>query len=66
MKSEWPMRVDIEDRKNGRFGITFAFATDEIDPLCDLLQLIKKDQEQHFHVSSDYKGSGGVGDIFLF
>jgi hypothetical protein len=31
-----------------------------------LLQELKADPEQHFHISSDYKGTGGVGDIEVF
>ncbi len=38
----------------------------EIDRLISLLQQLKSDTEQHFHISSDYKGSGGVGDIEVF
>jgi len=60
------MKADIEDWKNGWFGIELGIAPDEIDRLCDLLQMLKKDQEQHFHISSDYKGTGGIGDITVF
>jgi hypothetical protein len=28
--------------------------------------MIKDDHEQHFHISSDYKGAGGIGDIEIF
>jgi hypothetical protein len=38
----------------------------EIDALIQALLLIRDDSEQHFHLSSDYKASGGLGDIEVF
>lgn len=60
------MRVTLEDWKNGWFGIEVAVSPPEIDRLIALLQELKTDPQQHFHISSDYKGSGGVGDIEVF
>jgi hypothetical protein len=60
------MRVSLEDWKNGWFGIELSIAAPEIDRLISLLQELKADPEQHFHISSDYKGIGGVGDIEVF
>lgn len=60
------MRVDLDDWKNGWFGIGLAIAPSEIDRLISLLQELKADPDQHFHISSDYKGAGGVGDIEVF
>jgi hypothetical protein len=28
--------------------------------------MIKADPEQHFHLSSDFEGNGGVGDIEIY
>jgi len=28
--------------------------------------MLKQDTEQHFHISSDYKGTVGVGDITFY
>lgn len=60
------MHVKIEDWKNGWSGISVGIDPDEIDRFIELLKMIKEDREQHFHVSSDYKGTGGVGDIEIF
>ena len=57
------MHVAIEDWKNGWSGISVGIDPDEIDRLIELLKMIKEDPDQHFHISSDYKGIGGVGDI---
>ena len=60
------MHVKIEDWKNGWSGISVGIDPDEIDHFIDPLKMIKDDPEQHFHISSDYKGTGGVGDIEIF
>lgn len=60
------MHVKIEDWKNGWSGISVGIDPDEIDRFIELLKMIKDDREQHFHISSDYKGAGGVGDIEIF
>ena len=56
----------IKDWKNGWFGVELGFDLDEIDALIELLQMIKKDPEQHFHMSSEHRGDGGLGDIEVF
>jgi len=55
--------VETEEWKNGWFGINLFVAPAEINRLIDLLRVLGQDPDQHFHISSDYKGSGGVGDI---
>jgi len=60
------MRVKIEDWKNGWSGISVGIDPDEIDHFIELLKMIKEDPEQHFHISSDCKAAGGVGDIEIF
>ena len=57
------MHVEIEDWKSGWSGLRIGIDPIEIDRLIELLVLIKNDPEQHFHISSDYKSIGGVGDI---
>ena len=57
------INVKLEDWKNGWFGISMGIDSDEIDRLIELLKMIKGDPDEHFHLSSDYKGTGGVGDI---
>jgi hypothetical protein len=59
------MHTKLEDWKNGWFGIEFAIRPEEIDGLIRQLEMLKSDHEQHFHIGSDYKGQGGVGDITI-
>ena len=56
------MRAEIDDWNNGWYGVSLALSITEIDRLIELLTNISKDPVQHFHISSDYAGSGGVGD----
>ena len=60
------MYADIEEFETGWYGIGIGISIQEIDTLIDLLQMIKSDPEQHFHISSEYKGQGGVGDIEVY
>lgn len=57
------MHVKLEDWKNGWYGVRLGVAPQEIDRLIKLLTMIKNDPEQHFHISSEYTGTGGIGDI---
>jgi hypothetical protein len=57
------MNAELEDWKNGWFGLRLSLAPSEIDRLIELLQSIRTDPEQHFHVSSQYRAAGGLGDI---
>lgn len=60
------MQAKIEDWKNGWSGIQLGIHRREIDALIQSLTMIRDDPEQHFHLSSDYKASGGLGDIEVF
>jgi hypothetical protein len=60
------MRTELEDWKNGWVGVQLGLAPNEIDRVIELLALLKRDPEQHFHLSSDYRGTGGVGDITIY
>ena len=57
------MRGEIENWNNGWYGVSLGLSIAEIDRLIELLTNIRNDPEQHFHISSDYVGSGGLGDI---
>jgi hypothetical protein len=57
------MHVEMEDLGTGWYQIYMAIKPTELDSLIELLQLLKNDQTQHFHLSSDYEGEGGIGDI---
>lgn len=60
------MHVKIKDWKNGWSGISVGIDPDEIDHFIELLKMIKEDPEQHFHICSDYRGPGGIGNIEIF
>ena len=60
------MHTKLGDWKNGWFGVELGIAPDEIDALIAQLSMLKKDHEQHFHISSDYKEAGGVADITVY
>ena len=59
------MEAELEDWKNGWFGLRLAASPREIERLISLLQRLLNDPDQHFHIGSDYKASGGLGDIEL-
>ena len=60
------MRAELEDRKNGWSGVQLGIHLSEIDALIASLIMIRDDPDQHFHLSSDYKASGGIGDIEVY
>lgn len=57
------MRATLENWKNNWFGLSLELNPQEIDRLIVLLQKLKADPEQHFHLASDYKADSGIGDI---
>ncbi|WP_156087776.1 hypothetical protein [Lysobacter sp. Root667] len=56
----------IENWNNGWYGIGLGLSRPEIDRLIGLLTKLREDPEQHFHISSDYVGAGGIGDIEVY
>ncbi len=59
------MHARLEDWKNGWYGLELGLSEAEINTLIHRLLDLKRDQEQHFHLSSDYAGEGGIGDIVI-
>ena len=57
------MRASLEDWNNGWVEVEVSLSASDIDRLIALLQMIKADPEQHFHATSNFSGSGGVGQI---
>jgi len=57
------MRMTLEDWKNGWVGVDLQLSVPEIEELIGLLRMIQSDADQHFHLSSDFAGEGGVGEI---
>jgi hypothetical protein len=60
------MHVQLTDWKNGWSGVEIGLNPREIDLLIERLTMLKNDHDQHFHVSSDYKVPGGIGDIEIY
>ncbi|CAN5457633.1 hypothetical protein BH09VER1_BH09VER1_55460 [soil metagenome] len=60
------MHTELEDWKNSWHGVQLALTHEEIDTLIERLQMLKTEPDQHFHLTSTYKGSGGVGDITIY
>lgn len=60
------MKTKLENWNNGWFGVELGIKRNEIDRLIGLLEMLKNDPDQHFHISSEYKGDGGLGDIEVY
>ena len=57
------MFVETEDYKTGWFGINISIRRHEKDVLIERLKQLKNNENQHFHLTSDFTDDGGVGDI---
>ncbi|MFZ4682024.1 MAG: hypothetical protein ACOYMS_05955 [Terrimicrobiaceae bacterium] len=57
------MQASIEDFKTGWYGITLGLKKSEIDALIAGLIKLRDEELDHLHGRSDFKDSGGVGDI---
>lgn len=60
------MKAELEKWKEGWQGLTLGLGNDEIDHFISLLQAIRNDNGQHFHISSDCKGAPGLGGIEIY
>lgn len=60
------MYVELEDFKTGWYGIGIGLREKEIDILIEQLIRLKADKKQHFHISSEFEGDGGVGDMEFY
>lgn len=60
------MRGEIENWNNGWYGVSLGLSITEIDRLIALLTNLRNEPEQHFHISSDYVDSQGLGDIEVY
>ncbi len=60
------MHAELEDWKNGWYGVELGLTADEIDTLIDRLRMLQAEPDQHFHLSSTYQGEGGLGDIMIY
>lgn len=60
------MRIQYDDFETGWIQLHVGIRHEEIDSLIELLKTLKSDPHQHFHISSDYQGDGGIGDIEFY
>ena len=60
------MHGEIQNWNNGWYGVSLGLSTAEIDRLLALLTKLRADPDQHFHISSDCEGAGGLGDIEIY
>ncbi|MBI5747839.1 MAG: hypothetical protein HZA00_01850 [Nitrospinae bacterium] len=60
------MHIELEKFKTGWYEIFIGIQEDEIDTLIENLRLLKTNKDQHFHISSDYEGEGGIGEIEFY
>lgn len=60
------MIAQIEKWKEGWQGISIGITNSEIEQLIESLKNIKKDNDQHFHISSDCIGEPGLGGIEIY
>ena len=60
------MHSKLEDWKNGWFGVEIGVKPTDIDALIANLNMLREEPDQHFHLSSNYKGEGGLGDIVFY
>jgi hypothetical protein len=57
------MRASLEDWNNGWTEVEVGLSASDIDSLVSLLQMIKAKPDQHFHATSNFVGTGGIGQI---
>ena len=60
------MKTQLKDFNTGWYGITFGVKERDIDDLIEALKWLKTNTDQHFHLSSDYEGEQGVGEIEIY
>lgn len=60
------MHVKLEQWKDGWSGLQMGMSEREISRLIELLEVLKADPEQHFHITSDTKGQPGIGGIEIY
>ena len=60
------MIAELEKWNEGWQGLSLGLRNDEIDRLISLLKEIRKDNDQHFHISSDCKGEPALGGVEIY
>ncbi len=60
------MYVELENFETGWYGVSLGLKKEEIDGLIEQLMNLKTHLGQHFHLTSYYKGEGGIGNIEFY
>ena len=60
------MRIYLEDFKTGWYEISLGVKKTEIDNLIDRLHDLKKGDIDHFHITNNFEGEGGILWTILF
>ena len=60
------MIAELEKWKEGWQGLSLGLSNDEIDHLISLLNKIRNNNDQHFHISSDCKGEPSLGGVEIY
>ena len=60
------MRTRLADWQNGWFGVELALSPEEIEALIGRLRMLQQEPDQHFHLTSTYQESGGLGDLMVY
>jgi hypothetical protein len=56
------MKVHLEDFKNTWYEISLGVKKAEIDNLIEKLHDLKGCKIDHFHITNNFEGEGGIGD----
>lgn len=59
------MHITLEDFKTGWIGLQIGITDAEIPVLIERLLDLQRSRS-HFHLRSDFTGSGGVGDVEFY
>ena len=59
------MHIALEDLDTGWFGLGIGLTDAEIPVLIERLRDLQRSRS-HFHLRSDFTGSGGVGDVEIY
>lgn len=60
------MKVHLEDFKNTWYEVSLGVKKAEIDNLIEKLRDLKGGNIDHFHITNNFEGEGGIGDIEIY
>jgi len=60
------MKVHLDDFGNNWYEISLGAKEAEIDNLIEKLNDLKGCKIDHFHITNNFEGEGGVGDIEIY